>query len=216
MKLIDKIEIKYFRSFYEKKVEIIDLKDLNIFSGKNDCGKSNILRALNLFFNNETEIGKKLIFAEDFSKFKAIQIKEDKSKREESAAKKAAREQHSIISIKIHFDLSSLERPIKNLPKNFWISRTWKKNTEADKPEQSDNLETLYLKQLKSEGREPLTGYIGRLVHARTLFLKKVRFEYVPAIKDRDFQNYLFSKVQETILKMKLRLVQELNSQIPL
>ena len=52
MNIIEKIEIKIFRSFgnrVKEKVEIVNVKDLNIISGANDSGKSNILRALNLF-----------------------------------------------------------------------------------------------------------------------------------------------------------------------
>lgn len=72
MKIIEKIEIKHFRSFDwsrgQKKVEIIDLQDVNIFSGKNDSGKSNILRALNLFFNNEVAPGVPFDLKRDLSK----------------------------------------------------------------------------------------------------------------------------------------------------
>jgi len=57
VKLVERIEIRYFRSFSEKTIKIVDLKDLNIFSGSNDVGKSNVLKALNLFFNNEITIG---------------------------------------------------------------------------------------------------------------------------------------------------------------
>lgn len=39
---------------------------LNIFVGQNDKGKSNILRALNLFFNNETDAGQPFRFADDY------------------------------------------------------------------------------------------------------------------------------------------------------
>lgn len=50
---IDKVEIKQFRCFdggsKQQNVELFDLKDVNIISGANDSGKSNILRALNLF-----------------------------------------------------------------------------------------------------------------------------------------------------------------------
>ena len=48
--MIGKVEIQYFRSIY--RVTISDINDINIFSGKNDAGKSNVLKALNLFFNN--------------------------------------------------------------------------------------------------------------------------------------------------------------------
>lgn len=52
MKLIKAIEIAYFRSFYKEKIS--GLEDLTIIFGRNDAGKSNILRALNLFFNQQT------------------------------------------------------------------------------------------------------------------------------------------------------------------
>ena len=54
---IEKVEISYFRSFDDNKTVIADIKNLNIFSGANDSGKSNILRALNLFFNGEISPG---------------------------------------------------------------------------------------------------------------------------------------------------------------
>ncbi|MDM1281005.1 AAA family ATPase [Acinetobacter indicus] len=64
MKFIKQIEIRKFRSInYLKNYKA---NDLNIFVGKNDQGKSNILRALNLFFNNETDINKKFRFEQDY------------------------------------------------------------------------------------------------------------------------------------------------------
>ena len=49
MQLIDRIEVNYFRSVYS--ISVKKLRDLNVFIGPNDAGKSNVLRALNLFFN---------------------------------------------------------------------------------------------------------------------------------------------------------------------
>ena len=48
--MIEKIEIQYFRSIY--RTIITGVEDINVITGKNDVGKSNILRALNLFFND--------------------------------------------------------------------------------------------------------------------------------------------------------------------
>lgn len=48
--MIEKIEIQYFRSIY--RATITGVSDINVLTGKNDVGKSNVLRALNLFFNN--------------------------------------------------------------------------------------------------------------------------------------------------------------------
>jgi len=46
---IDKIKITNFRSYQDEIV--IDLDDLNVFVGKNDIGKSTVLEALDIFFN---------------------------------------------------------------------------------------------------------------------------------------------------------------------
>ena len=48
--MIEKIEIQYFRSIY--RTIITGVGDINVITGKNDVGKANVLRALNLFFNN--------------------------------------------------------------------------------------------------------------------------------------------------------------------
>ena len=52
MIIVEQIEIKNFRSFGNRKGEttkLIRVNPLNILSGSNDSGKSNILRGLNLF-----------------------------------------------------------------------------------------------------------------------------------------------------------------------
>lgn len=61
--LIKKIRIKNFRSIVD---ETLELDSFNVFVGLNDCGKSNVLKALNLFFNDETEPGQPLDFPRDY------------------------------------------------------------------------------------------------------------------------------------------------------
>lgn len=56
---IKSIHVENFRSI--KSIDA-ELSQLAIFVGKNDCGKSNILRALNLFFNGETNPGVEFAF----------------------------------------------------------------------------------------------------------------------------------------------------------
>ncbi len=63
---IDTVDISYFRSIYRLKLR--NLKDISILSGRNDVGKSNILKALNLFFNNETDWQTPFDFQKDFSR----------------------------------------------------------------------------------------------------------------------------------------------------
>lgn len=63
---IKQIHIKNFRSIIN---ETINTDRFNILVGLNDAGKSNVLKALNLFFNGETEPGKRFDFDIDYSNF---------------------------------------------------------------------------------------------------------------------------------------------------
>ena len=63
---ITKIEILNFRS--ARSLNITPNR-LAVLVGKNDSGKSNVLRALNLFFNNETDPGEALQFDTDHNIF---------------------------------------------------------------------------------------------------------------------------------------------------
>ena len=63
---IKQIHIRNFRSIVNV---TLNVEKMNIFVGLNDVGKSNVLKALNLFFNNETEPGKQFNFENDYSKF---------------------------------------------------------------------------------------------------------------------------------------------------
>lgn len=65
MQLIKNIYIKNFRSIKEVS---IDCRKLNIFSGLNDAGKSTVLKALNLFFNGETDFNTPFNFEVDYNK----------------------------------------------------------------------------------------------------------------------------------------------------
>ncbi len=99
---INKIHIKNFRSIVD---ETLDFKDFTCFVGKNDSGKSNVLKALNLFFNNETDYGTPLSFKDDYSLF-------------------AKRGQHQAKEITIEIEV--------NIPKSFkenglkWWKRVWR------------------------------------------------------------------------------------------
>lgn len=64
MDLIRKIRIENFRSIDD--LTVPGVGPFNVFVGKNSSGKSNVLRALNLFFNDELEPGKRLNFGRDY------------------------------------------------------------------------------------------------------------------------------------------------------
>jgi predicted ATP-dependent endonuclease of OLD family len=63
--IIKKLRIKNFRSIADLQ---IDFADLTVVMGDNDAGKSNVLRAINLFFNNRTDGEKLFNFHQDFNR----------------------------------------------------------------------------------------------------------------------------------------------------
>lgn len=65
MQIIKSIQIRKFRSI-KSITSDFKVTELNILVGQNDNGKSNILRALNLFFNNETDVGQSFRFDDDY------------------------------------------------------------------------------------------------------------------------------------------------------
>lgn len=78
MKLIKKIEVNYLRSIYSASLDTIG--DLNLFFGRNDSGKSNILRALNLFFNDQVDPGQYFDFQLDMSDLRKKKAAEAKGR----------------------------------------------------------------------------------------------------------------------------------------
>ncbi|WP_353980342.1 AAA family ATPase [Salinicola endophyticus] len=99
--------------------------DLNILIGNNDSGKSNVLKALNMFFNNKTELGQVYYFTDDLTR-----------KREQEARDTKGR---ATIWIKVHFYNFLGWR---SLPDEFVIKKVW--NRYSDQPE------TTYPKDLPS------------------------------------------------------------------
>lgn len=122
MQLIKSVEIRYFRSLY--KVKLDKISDLNIIFGRNDSGKSNAIRALNLFFNNETNPDTLFNFTRDFSKVRL----------DEGATKSGAKK---FLYIKIIFKTPSEYK--KSLGNEFYVKRQWTIGGEASKPFQSQS-----------------------------------------------------------------------------
>lgn len=112
MDIISKIEIHYFRSIYS--VSLKPTNHLNVFVGGNDAGKSNILRALNLFFNNKTELNTPYDFSQDITKYRVEEAREAKGR--------------VTLWIKITF------RNVDNwssLPKTFYVKKSWDRNGDV-------------------------------------------------------------------------------------
>ena len=114
MKIINKIEINYFRSAYS--IHFQQIEDFNILVGNNDSGKSNILKALNLFFNNQTELDQPFYFSDDLTRKREYEARNTKGR--------------ATIWIKVYFN-NFLNW--KSLPKEFVVKKVW--NRYSDYPE---------------------------------------------------------------------------------
>jgi len=118
MKLIRAVHIERFRSLAD--VELADLSDFMALVGPNNSGKSNVLRALNLFFNDETDPRTTLDFAADYQLGGPTKRKR--------------------IRVSVEFNLPSTFNFHKNvrpasqyLGRHFWIRKTWRAGS-VDEP----------------------------------------------------------------------------------
>lgn len=73
-----KIKEIYIRNFRSIVGQTIQIANLNMFVGLNDAGKSNLIKALNLFFNNETDVNQAFDFEIDYSKLAPNRAKKAK------------------------------------------------------------------------------------------------------------------------------------------
>lgn len=172
MKIINKVEIKYFRSIYT--LTLKGLRPLNVFAGQNDMGKSNILKALNLFFNGNTDWQRPIDFYRDFS-----------IERLQRVRKSIKGKQY--ISVAVEFNRP--DNYAGSLPKKFKVTRTWHRDT------------TQYLERTDISSQQdklPSTLDVAQRFYPR--LLNRIHFEYVPAVKDRNYFEHLLSSLQETLL----------------
>lgn len=176
MIIISKIKIEYYRSL--KSVSIKNLNHLNVFSGKNDIGKSNVLKALDTFFNKS-----KLQFIDDYNKERLTEVKRDSIKGKQ------------FIKITIEFNNTGT---YKTLPSIFSVSKSWDRDGNIIEG-YKDNFDTLVNRGKLT--KEKLKTSRSSL----TKFLNKIRFTYVPAIRDEQFFSYLLNKLQETIFEVEER-----------
>ncbi len=189
MRIIKSIEIRHFRSIHSETIR--ELANFNVFGGTNDSGKSNILRALNLFFNQETSFLEQFKFSDDYSKLALLEAREKKKGRQ-------------FISIKVVLDESAIrgKAELKKLAKQnggLWIIREWW------------NFEGTY--------REKLPEFIEKasqgVKRSLSLLLASMRFVYIPAFKNNEVFSYVISMVaNEENLFINQKGKEELNAQI--
>jgi len=180
MNLIKSIEIKYLRSIHRLKMK--DVGALTVFSGANDVGKSNLLKALNLFFNNHIDWETPIDFYQDFSLRRLDEVRSESIKGKQ------------FISVTIQF-----QRPdnYKNsLPPTFSVTKTWLRDSKT--PQETNDLESR-----TQQGRLPSSEATARRMLSQ--FLNRIRFEYVPAIRDRSYYAYVLRNLQDTLLSQPMQ-----------
>jgi predicted ATPase len=186
MKIIQKVAIKNFRSFFgstqNDKAEILNVSDLNVFSGSNDSGKSNVLRALNLFFNNEIDNVHPFQFDIDFNVFKSELTQK-------------------VIEIKVFFIINKRELSITK-----FYDRSGYRNFEYRFIEKLTTNEIIIdSRQNKNEQRykgnakilQQESGYRRSAMR----LMQSISFSYVPAIREERFFSHLYGKIIYKIKK---------------
>lgn len=148
--MISQISIRNFRS-----ISSLDLSAnwLTTLVGANDAGKSNVLRALNLFFNEETDPDEDYEFTRDFNKFAAER-----------------RQKAPQTEIRVRFLLpESYRRP--GLPHEVEWRKVWRREGQVSRMETRT-----YLGGEDFPPRSKIPALLDR-----------IRYTYIPAIKDRAF-----------------------------
>lgn len=176
--MIEKIEIQYFRSIY--RTTLTKVESINVLTGKNDVGKSNILKALNLFFNNCIVEEGDYDFRRNYNLKRLEEVRKDTIKGKQ------------FIQIKITFRRGKQFE--KTLPEKFTITKKWNRDSEI--PQMSDNIG----QQLRKEGKV----YNDRVRASLTRYLNKIKYVYVPAIKDKHIFENMLERLQETVYEKKL------------
>lgn len=168
--MIRLITIKNFRSL---QAQTISTEEITTFVGNNDAGKSNILRALNLFFNGETDHKTPLNFNADFNLNAKVY-------------KQRARE----ITIELGLKLPRSYRR-DNYPDTIYWKKVWR---ESGEHKESEEIKYCTIKNNKFLNKQdfPARSKITSLAH-------NINYIYIPAIKDRNFFVELQGKIYDVL-----------------
>lgn len=184
MRIIESVTIRYFRSVYT--VNLSQCGDLTVITGKNDVGKSNILKALNLFFCNQSDYLRNFNFAEDYS-----------IKRKEEVKKDTIRGQQ-FISITVRFLRG--DRMPNSLPPSFSVTKRWDMHSNDCK--MTTDVQSRMITYANKQGIK----YSEKITSTSlSVFLNRIKFIYVPAIKDERVFNEILNVLQQSLFDSKNR-----------
>jgi AAA15 family ATPase/GTPase len=165
-RLIKEIEIHRFRSLDGARIQT---KTVNIFSGKNNSGKSNVLRALNLFFNSETRHDSPFRFDQDYNR----------------AFTKSATGKRQITIKIIFFGCGN-----GALKSDFSITRVFSLGATS--------AEVIYESSDKAV-QDKIDKKDGNTMRQFTMFLNKISYFYIPAVRDKSFVKHLLLNFESII-----------------
>lgn len=174
---IRQIHIENFRSIQRL---TIAADKLSVFVGKNDCGKSNILRALNLFFNGVTSPGKLFNFEEDYNLFVPERAK-------------TAKEVIVRVELDIPTSYHSTNGEIIVWEKRWrsgglHLNRYWGYRLSANRRRREVRTQVDIPERSNAHG-----------------LLRQIEFEYVPAIKDSSYFDDLRGRIYSIIAEVATR-----------
>lgn len=182
MKIIDSVTIRYFRSVYT--LTLSHCKDMTVLAGKNDVGKSNILKALNLFFSQQSDYLHNFDFFEDYSLIRREEVRKDTVRGRQ------------FISISVRFLRG--DRMPNSLPPSFTVTKRW----DMHSPECKTSTDVQIL--MKSYAERNGIKYSERITNTSlSTFLNKIRFIYVPAIKDERVFRDTLNILQQSLFDSK-------------
>lgn len=187
--LIASVEVKYFRSINSQKIK--ECKPVNIITGSNDIGKSNLLRALNLFFSERNENGREINFREEFSHSRL------------EAVRKESIKGRQFIQIEVEFNCQDSFQ--KTLPDRFKVKKTWYRDSKA--PLLTHDLE----KYIASGALETTTN---KAEGSLQRFLNSIIFTYIPAIKDKSIFHTVLSDLQSVLFQQSENNSGDFNTEI--
>ena len=190
-----KIKIQYFRSIYE--IEWNGITQLNVITGSNDVGKSNILRALDLFFNDSIE-GQTFDFDEEFSTHRA---KEGEAKKEKNKGNTQLKRNRFDKYIKIECYFVAPKQGWTTTPteaNHIRVTKTF--SPEVNKPQaifEFGNLNNKRWTKLKLDHTPKSQN--------STRFFNKFKFVYLPTCKDREvIQTMILNLIEQGIDKKEV------------
>ncbi|MEG3695268.1 AAA family ATPase [Vibrio coralliirubri] len=166
--MIRQITITNFRSIRK---ETISAEEITTLVGKNDAGKSNLLRALNLFFNGKTDADTSFNFSSDFNINATVQQRKAKE-------------------IKVELVLK-LPRSYRNSgkPDTVYWSRTWRANGFHAEVQQHCEIVNGRAANKTDFPRRSKIPYL----------LRNINYIYIPAIKDANFFRELQGQLYDVL-----------------